>query len=161
MTIFSLRTSILFLWVSNITEHFLIIMIFNIGLFVFAITAPLTYVRQIEKFAFTYIFADFLIIISAITIIVYATLHIKEKGEWGVGVDAINTSTWLTMVGSAVYSFEGIGVVIPILEVTAKPEQFSKILFIVMITNVILFAGLGEYCLFVYGNELEGKPLIT
>ncbi len=30
-----------------------------------------------------------------------------------------------------------------------------------MITNVILFAGLGEYCLFVYGNELKDKPLIT
>lgn len=65
------------------------------------------------------------------------------------------------MMGSAIYSFEGIGVVIPILEVTENPKQFPKILLAVMLTSAILFTGFGEYCLFVYGNEMDGKPLIT
>ena len=26
---------------------------------------------------------------------------------------------------------------------------------------MILYTGFGEFCLFVWGNELEGKPLIT
>ena len=65
------------------------------------------------------------------------------------------------MIGSAVYSFEGIGVVIPIIEVTKNPKQFPKILFLVMLTSLILFTFLGEYCLFIYGDELIGKPLIT
>ena len=30
-----------------------------------------------------------------------------------------------------------------------------------MITNVFLYTIFGEYCLFVYGDELVGKPLIT
>ncbi len=30
-----------------------------------------------------------------------------------------------------------------------------------MITSAILFTGFGEYCLFVYGNKLDGNPLIT
>lgn len=47
-----------------------------VGLFVFAVTAPLCLVRRIEKFAFTYILADALIFISAITILVFATIHI-------------------------------------------------------------------------------------
>lgn len=132
-----------------------------IGVFLFIVTAPLCFVRRIEKFAFTYVIADFLILITAITILIYAGIHISEKKVWGEGVEMLNTSTWLTMIGSAIYSFEGIGVVIPILEVTANPKQFPKLLLAVMLTNVILFTGFGEFCLFVYGSELEGKPLIT
>jgi proton-coupled amino acid transporter len=131
---------------------------------VFLVTVPLTYVRRIEKFAFTYVIADFLILITAITILVFAVLHIQEKGfdKWGEGVPAINEHTWLTMIGSSIYSFEGIGVVLPILEVTENPKQFPKLLLLVMLTNVVLFTGFGEFCLFVYGaKELEGKPLIT
>jgi proton-coupled amino acid transporter len=118
-------------------------------------------VRHIEKFAFTYVFADILIILTAITILVYAGLHIHEKKVWGEGVPLLNTSTWLTMIGTAIYSFEGIGMVLPILEVTEDQKQFPKILLYVMITNVILYSFFGEFCLFVWGSELEGKPLIT
>ena len=118
--------------------------------------------RRIEKFAFTYIFADILIFVTAITIIVFATIHIKEKGyQWGVGVEILNENTWLTMIGSAIYSFEGVGVVLPILDICEDKSKFPKILLAVMVTNVILYSTFGEYCLFVYGNELVGKPLIT
>jgi amino acid permease len=54
-----------------------------LGLFTFAVTAPLCMVRRIEKFAFTYIIADFLIFVTAITIIVFAVIHIQEKKVWG------------------------------------------------------------------------------
>lgn len=46
------------------------------GIFVFLVTTPLIFVRRIEKLAFTYVIADFLILITAITILVYAVLHI-------------------------------------------------------------------------------------
>ena len=120
---------------------------------------PLTFVRRIEKFAFTYIFADLLILITAIVIIVYSSLHIKDKG-WGENIEMFNTSTWLTMIGSAVYSYEGIGVVIPLLEVTEKPEQFPKILLFVLMTVMILYTGFGEFNYCAYGGQLE-DPLIT
>lgn len=117
--------------------------------------------RKIEKFAFTFIIADFLILGTVITITVYAIIHISEKKVWGEGVDMLNTSTWLTIIGSAIYSYEGIGVVLPIIEVTEDPKKFPKILLAVLLTNMILYTGFGEFCLFVFGNELDGKPLIT
>lgn len=64
------------------------------------------------------------------------------------------------MVGSAVYSYEGIGVVLPLLEVTQKPELYPKILFYVLLTVMTLYVAFGEYCLFIYGDELV-TPLIT
>jgi solute carrier family 36 (proton-coupled amino acid transporter) len=86
-----------------------------LGILVFLVSAPLCFVKRIESIAFTYIFADALIFITAITIIIFATFHIREKKVWGEGVPALNESTWLTMIGSAIYSFEGVGVVLPIL----------------------------------------------
>lgn len=148
----------------NISIIYLGILIYyyiHLGIFTFVVVTPLLFVRGIEKFAFTYIIADILILITAITIVVFATIHYNETGHWGSGVKAINTNTWLTMIGSAIYAFEGIGVVIPIIEVTENPKQFPKILLAVLITDMILYTSFGEYCLFVYGDELEGKPLIT
>jgi solute carrier family 36 (proton-coupled amino acid transporter) len=116
-------------------------------------------VRKIEKFSITHIFADALILITTIVILVYASIHLSEE-DWGKGIDALNTATWLDMIGSAVYSYEGIGVVLPLLEVTEKPEMYPKILFYVLLTVMALYVSFGEYCLFIYGEKLV-TPLIT
>jgi hypothetical protein len=48
------------------------------------VAAPLLLVRQIQKFAFTFILADILILFTVSTIIVYALLHFyKEAGYPG------------------------------------------------------------------------------
>jgi solute carrier family 36 (proton-coupled amino acid transporter) len=65
------------------------------------------------------------------------------------------------VIGSAIYSYEGIGVVLPIIEVTKDQSKLPKILLAVLLTNCIFYTGFGEFCFFVWGNELEGKPLIT
>jgi solute carrier family 36 (proton-coupled amino acid transporter) len=130
-----------------------------LGLLCFVIYAPLCLVRKIEKFAITHIFADALILITTIAILVYASQKLANEG-WGTGVMALNTATWLDMIGSAVYSYEGIGVVLPLLEVTEKPEMYPKILLYVLLTVMILYVSFGEFCLFVYGSKLE-LPLIT
>ena len=47
------------------------------GIAVFVVITPLTLIRHIEKFAFTYIFADILILITAIVIVIFASIHIS------------------------------------------------------------------------------------
>ncbi len=86
-------------------------------------------------------------------------MQVSEFG-WGHGVKAFNNDTWLTMIGSAVYSYEGIGVILPLLEVTEKPEMYPKILSYVLITVMVVYVGFGEFCLFVYGDLIQ-SPLIT
>ena len=56
------------------------------GLAVFLIISPLTLIRRIERFAFTYIIADVLILITAIIIVIFASIHISHKQLWGEGV---------------------------------------------------------------------------
>jgi len=76
-----------------------------------------------EKFAFTHALADILIFTTAIMIIIFSILHVVDNnGQCGEGIQLINESTWLTIIGSAIYSYEGIGTIIPILEVTENPK---------------------------------------
>ncbi len=72
----------------------------------------------------------------------------------------INTSTWLSMIGSAVYAYEGFGTILPLLDVAEKPELFSKTLFQVLATVFVLYTSFGVYNYVVYGSELV-DPLIT
>jgi proton-coupled amino acid transporter len=65
------------------------------------------------------------------------------------------------MFGSAIFAFEGVGIVLPVAEVTKNPEQFSKILTAVLITTVVIYTSFGEFCYAVWGDDLEGKALIT
>ena len=123
------------------------------------IYVPLCLVRKIEKFAFTHIIADALILITTIVILVYALMQLSDEG-WGNGNQPFNESKWLNMIGSAIYSYEGIGVILPLLEVTEKPEQYPKILLYVLLTVLVVYVGFGEFCLFVYG-DLITEPLIT
>lgn len=107
--------------------------------------------RRIEKFAWTHLVADVLIILTLLVIFVYALLKLSDKG-WGSGIDLINTNTWLTMIGSAAYSYEGIGIILPLYEVTERKEMYSRILVYVFVTTLGLYLGFGGFCLFVWGD---------
>ena len=120
---------------------------------------PLCYVRKIEKFAFTHIIADILILVTVIVICVYNIIKIDDKG-WGSNVTFINPDTWLNMIGFSVYSYEGIGIILPILDCTSRPEHYPKILLAVLTTVMVSYIGFAEFCMFTYGDELT-KPLIT
>ena len=120
---------------------------------------PLCFIRKIERFAFTHIIADVLIIGTLVVICSYNVVKIKDDG-WGEGVAPINNDTWLNMIGFAVYSYEGIGIVLPIMDCTSKPEHYPKIFIAVITTVMLLYVFFGEFCLFTYGSGLK-LPLIT
>ncbi len=123
------------------------------------ITTPLSYIRKIEKLAFTYVLADLLIFVTTIVILVFATKQLNNNG-WGNGVEKFNSATWLSMIGSAVYAYEGFGTILPLLDVAERPDLFNKTLLMVLITVFAVYTSFGVYCYFIYGETLT-DPLIT
>ena len=59
------------------------------------------------------------------------------------------------------YAFEGIGVILPIMEVTEKPEIYMKILILTCLGIALMYIGFSEFCIFSYGANTLTKPLIT
>jgi amino acid permease len=66
----------------------------------------------------------------------------------------------MSMVGFSCYAFEGIGVVMPIMENCDCPEKFDKILFAAILTLTFFYVLFGEWCYLVIGDKLT-KTFIT
>ena len=73
-------------------------------------------VRKIEKFAFTHLFADVLIVVTLTVIVVLGCIKWKDDGDQisNPGIHFINPTSWYDAIGFSVYSYEGIGVILPV-----------------------------------------------
>jgi len=122
---------------------------------------PLVMVRKIEVFAATHLFADVMIIISIVTIFVYAGIDIANDGPNFSEVGPVD-NLWATAIGFSVYTYEGIGVILPIREVTADKDNYFKLLCITVSLIAVLYICFGEFTMIAWGNNPSfNEPLIT
>ena len=78
--------------------------------------ALLCWVRKIEIFASTHVFADLMILLMLIYIV---TMGIIYKNDDTTGHDVTElkpfyASGWATGFGFSIYSYEGIGIILPV-----------------------------------------------
>ena len=126
-----------------------------------AIYVPLVMVRKIEVFAITHAFGDAMIIITLIVLFGYASASLAEHGPKFHDIKPVGT-LWADAIGFSVYTYEGIGVILPIREVTADKENYYKLLCITVTCIAFLYILLGEYTAIAWGDNPEFKdPLIT
>ena len=122
---------------------------------VIAILTPIAWERNIAKFAFTYLIGVSLLVWASLVVSAYA-LGVLSSNEWkpGPDIEAIRPEGYLTTLGMAVYSFEGIGVVMPIMHACECPEKFTSILTSAMITLVSAIVIFSELCYLAWGSTL-------
>jgi len=126
-----------------------------------AIYVPLVMVRKIEVFAVTHIFADIMIIISIITIFGYAGASLSKNGTQFKEIGWVD-NLWADAIGFSVYTYEGIGVVLPIREVTADKKGYYKLLCITVSFIALLYIVFGEFTMLAWGDTDDfDEPLIT
>lgn len=63
------------------------------------------------------------------------------------------------MIGFSFYCFEGIGVVMPIMEQTRNKKQFPAVVNAALLTLACIFAGFGFLC-YKYFGHMENKFVI-
>jgi amino acid permease len=72
------------------------------------ILTPLALVRHIARLSFTAIIADILILFGLICTLYFTANHLSNFGV-GPNVAAVNPTNFALMIGTATFSFEGIG----------------------------------------------------
>jgi solute carrier family 36 (proton-coupled amino acid transporter) len=87
------------------------------AIFCFFLFSSLCFVRKIEIFAATHVFADVMILLAIIIIVVFGSINLGTNGR-NNGVPFINTATFTDAIGFSVYAFEGIGMILPVQEIT-------------------------------------------
>ena len=125
-----------------------------------AIVGPLYFVRDLNKFAFTHIFIDIVVFISLLTICGMATKDAYQNGFKTNCIEPVG-NYWASGIGASIFTFEGIGVILPIKDVIKKKEDYTKVVCVSVGFYCFCCIAYGEYSLFGFGAEKSMLPLVT
>jgi amino acid permease len=125
------------------------------------IHAPLSWIRQIERFQDFYVFAVFSILGMIILVVVFESMLLSEHdNEAGPGWTAFNEDKYFIMICLAFYMFEGIGSVLPVMEASDAKDNFNVLLVSALATLCCVHIVFSELSYYVYGNDLNEPILI-
>lgn len=114
---------------------------------------PLSLVRRIAKLSSTALIADVFILFGIVYLFQYEIRHVANEGL--ADVVMFNPRTFPLFIGTAVFTFEGIGLIIPITESMKEPERFPPALSGVMFGVMILFATSGALSYMAFGSAVQ------
>ncbi|KAF8440342.1 amino acid transporter [Boletus edulis BED1] len=138
------------------TTNFSILFFICIQLVIFL---PLALVRNLAKLSTTALVADAFILAGLIYIFGSEISAIHDKGIQPVKL--FNSRDFPLFIGTAVFSFEGVGLVIPITDAMREPHKFPRALTGVMIGTLVLFGGAGALAYLAFGSEVKAVVLVN
>ena len=128
---------------------------------------PIAWVEDIKKFSFTFLLGNLLILTTIVSVSSYciwlmslAADDNNQEHHAPEPVPAFIPSGFWATVGFAIYSYEGIGIVMPILAKSERPDKFIKCLMCALATLSLIFVAFGEITVFAFGTDLN-EPFIT
>lgn len=135
-----------------------------------AILIPLALIRNISKLGPSALLADVFILLGLGYIYYYDVASIATRGGLHPSVELFNSNSFTLTIGSSIFTFEGIGLILPIQGSMKRPDKFSSLLYTVMAIITILFTAVGalSYGTFGFGTKTEiisnlpqGDPLVN
>ena len=115
---------------------------------------PLSLFRDISKLGATALVADVLILLGLIYLYWYDLFTIvKQQGV--ADIVNFNSRDWTLFIGTAIFTFEGVGLIIPIQESMKRPHLFPSTLGVVMIVIAIIFLSSGALGYAAYGSKTQ------
>ncbi|KAJ7249233.1 transmembrane amino acid transporter protein-domain-containing protein [Mycena haematopus] len=124
-----------------------------------AVFLPLVLIRDLAKLSTTALVADAFILVGLVYIFGSEISIVAEHGI--ADVQLFNARDFSLFVGVAVFSFEGVGMVIPITDAMREPHQFPKVLTGVMLGVLVLFGGAGALAYLTFGADIQTVVLVN
>ncbi|KAF8924034.1 transmembrane amino acid transporter protein-domain-containing protein [Dissophora ornata] len=121
----------------------------------FVVLVPFTFVRNIGKLGFSSLIADLCIIVGLIYLYTYDIKELAINQGSPTPLQLFNSKDFGIFIGTAVFSFEGIGLVIPVCSSMANPKQFPRALTIVLAVVCMLLVSFGSLGYAAYGDNVQ------
>ncbi|KAK1687396.1 vacuolar amino acid transporter 3 [Colletotrichum godetiae] len=119
-----------------------------------AVIVPLAFIRNISKLGPAALLADVFIIIGVGYIWWYDISALATRGM-DPSVKLFNPSSYTLTIGASIFTFEGIGLIIPIQASMKKPEHFEPLLAGVMLLITCVFTSVGALCYATFGDSTK------
>lgn len=120
----------------------------------FVLLIPLALIRNIAKLGPAALLADVFILIGLVYIWYYDINSLATIGA-APSMVLFNPSAFTLTIGSAIFTFEGIGLILPIQSSMKQPEKFPYLLYLVMFIITIIFTSVGALCYATFGDETK------
>jgi proton-coupled amino acid transporter len=121
---------------------------------------PLSLYRNINNIQKLALIADLFILLGLVYLYYYDFFTIVSQG----GISDIinfNSNSWTLFIGTAIFTFEGIGLIIPIQTGMKDPKKFPKVLGGVMIIITVIFVSAGALSYAAYGSKTKTVVLLN
>ncbi|SCU86754.1 LAME_0D07536g1_1 [Lachancea meyersii CBS 8951] len=126
-----------------------------------ALYVPLSLTRNIARLSGTALLADFFILLGMMYVYYYSGQLVAKNGVASDTMLVFNKDNWTLFIGTAIFTYEGIGLLIPIQESMKQPEKFNKCLLGVMVFVVVAFVACGLECYSAFGDKVETVILLN
>lgn len=113
---------------------------------------PLSMIRNISKLGSSALLADVFMLLGLSYIYHYDVAFLIKSGLNDT-VRQFNSRDFTLTVGSAIFSFEGIGLILPIQSSMKAPQHFSKLLYGVMFLITVVFTSIGALSYATFGDS--------
>ncbi|CAO3639535.1 unnamed protein product [Cunninghamella blakesleeana] len=121
---------------------------------------PLAMIRKIQRLSVFALIADVFIVIG-LTYLFY--FDVKQLSTVGVAntVSLWNSTHFPLFIGTAAFTYEGIGLVIPITESMKEPQQFPIVLRRALFIITLLFVSMGALSYMTFGDQVQTIILLN
>ncbi|KAL4865777.1 hypothetical protein BDV12DRAFT_199853 [Aspergillus spectabilis] len=115
---------------------------------------PLAMIRNISKLGPIALVADAFILFGLGYIYCYDITSLASRGM-APNVELFNSSSFTLTIGSCIFTFEGIGLILPIQSSMKRPQNFDGLLYTVMFIITVLFTGVGALSYATFGADTK------
>ncbi|KAF2499253.1 amino acid transporter-like protein [Lophium mytilinum] len=125
-----------------------------------AVFLPLSLYRNINNIQKLALVADVFIVLGLVYLYYYDIYTIVE--QHGISdIKNFNPKDWTLFIGTAIFTFEGIGLIIPIQTGMKNPRKFPNVMAGVMVIITIIFVSMGALSYAAYGSKTKTVVILN
>lgn len=115
---------------------------------------PLAFIRNISKLGPSALVADVFILLG-LTYIYYYDIATLAREGLHPSVKLFNPDQFTLTIGAAIFTFEGIGLILPIQSSMKQPDKFEPLLWLIMLIITTIFTSVGALCYATFGSATQ------